>query len=163
MRVAVCSDEPYPVHRTVQAVLEQRGHEVVPFGAFAGGKEAAWAEVAERAALAVTSGACDEGIFFCWTGTGISMAANKVPGIRAALCFDPGMAAGARIWNHANVLCLSNRLLSDDMAKEVLQTWLDTAPGERGADGVERLREVERRHLAPGGAGRPADASSQEG
>jgi ribose 5-phosphate isomerase B len=153
MRVAVCSDEPYPVHRAVRAALEQRGHTVVPFGSFADGKEAPWAEVAERAALAVTSGDCDEGVFFCWTGTGISMAANKVPGVRAALCFDPGMAAAARVWNHANVLCLSNRLLSEDMAKEILEAWLGTEPGDKGAAGVALLRDVERRHLAPAARG----------
>ncbi|MFO0587403.1 MAG: RpiB/LacA/LacB family sugar-phosphate isomerase [Polyangiaceae bacterium] len=126
MRIALCSDEPYPVHALVRTLLEDRGHEVVPFGSTADGHEAPWADVAERAAVAVSTGACDEGVFFCWTGTGISIAANKLPGIRAALCTDPGTAAAARIWNHANVLCLSNRLLSTDMAKEILAAWLDT-------------------------------------
>ncbi len=147
MRIAVCSDEPTPVHAVVRALLEERGHEVVPFGAVADGKDAPWADVAETAALAVASGRCDEGVFFCWTGTGISIAANKVPGIRAALCVDPGTAAGARVWNHANVLCLSNRLLSSDMAREILQAWLDTPPGDKGAEGVARLRQVEARHM----------------
>jgi ribose 5-phosphate isomerase B len=119
---------------------------VVRFGACETGREAPWADVAEAAARAVAAGACDEGIFFCWTGTGISMAANKVPGIRAALCTDPGTAAGARVWNHANVLCLSNRLLSADVAKEIVAAWLDTPAGEQGADGVERLRRVEARY-----------------
>jgi len=150
MRVALASDEPYPVHAVVGALLHQRGHQVAPFGSVKTGTEEPWAEVAEAAALAVASGACDEGIFFCWTGTGISMAANKVPGIRAALCTDPGTAAGARVWNHANVLCLSSRLLSADMAKEIVTAWLDTAPGERGADGVERLRRVEARYRKGG-------------
>ncbi len=148
MKVALCSDEPYPVHVVVRAILEERGHEVIPFGAVADGKDAPWAEAAEEAALAVASGRCDEGVFFCWTGTGISIAANKVPGIRAALCGDPGTAAGARVWNHANVLCLSNRLLSTDMAKEILSAWLDTPAGDKGSDGVTRLRGVESRHLA---------------
>jgi ribose 5-phosphate isomerase B len=147
MRVALCSDEPYPVHAVVRSLLEQRGHQVVPFGAVATGEEAPWADVAEEAALAVASGGCDQGIFFCWTGTGISMAANKVPGVRAALCTDPGTAAGARVWNHANVLCLSNRLLSQDMAREIVEAWLDTVPGDKGEAGVERLRRVEARHL----------------
>ena len=155
MRVALASDEPYPVHTVVAALLEERGHVVVPFGSVAGGGEAPWAEVAEAAALAVASGACDEGVFFCWTGTGISMAANKVSGIRAALCTDAGTAAGARLWNHANVLCLSNRLLSADMAREIVSTWLDAAPGAQGNDGVERLRRVDARHRAP--AITPAD------
>jgi ribose 5-phosphate isomerase B len=84
-------------------------------------------------------------VFFCWTGTGISMAANKVPGVRAALCGDPGTAAGARVWNHANVLCLSNRTLSRDMAREILDAWFDTEPGERGAAGVSLLEAVDGR------------------
>ncbi len=146
MRIALCSDEPYPVHAVVRALLEQRGHEVVPFGAVASGKDEPWAAVAEEAALSVAKGACDEGIFFCWTGTGISMAANKVAGIRAALCTDAATAAGARVWNHANVLCLSNRLLSADVAREILDAWLDTAKGDKGSTGVDRLREVEARH-----------------
>jgi ribose 5-phosphate isomerase B len=148
MRIALCSDEPYPVHVAVRALLEQRGHEVVPFGSVASGKEEPWAPVAEQAAEAVASGACDEGIFFCWTGTGISMAANKVAGIRAALCTDAATAAGARVWNHANVLCLSNRLVSTDVAREIVDAWLDTPRGDRGAAGVEKLAEVEARHRA---------------
>jgi ribose 5-phosphate isomerase B len=146
MRIALASDEPYPVHATVTRVLEERGHAVVPFGAIASGREEPWPDVAEAAAQAVAAGDCDEGIFFCWSGTGISMAANKVAGVRAALCADPGAAAAARVWNHANVLCLSNRTLSDDMAREILATWFDTAPGERGADGVARLTAVDARH-----------------
>jgi ribose 5-phosphate isomerase B len=146
MRIALCSDEPYPVNAIVRALLSERGHDVVAFGAALDGKEAPWAEVAERAALAVASGACDEGISFCWTGTGISIAANKVPGIRAALCTDAATAAAARVWNHANVLCLSNRLVSQDVAKEIVEAWLSTPLGDKGADGVERLRRVEERH-----------------
>jgi len=147
MRIAVCSDEPYAVHRTVLAEIARRGHDAVPFGALVDGADHPWADTAEAAAHAVASGACDEGIFLCWTGTGISIAANKVGGIRAALCGDAGTASGARVWNHANVLCLSNRTLSDDMAKEILAAWFDTAPGDRGAKGVDRLRDVEARHL----------------
>lgn len=150
MRVAIVSDEPYPVHQTALAELRRRGHEPVLFGAVADGAEHPWAEVAEAAALAVASGDCDEGVFFCWTGTGISIAANKVRGVRAALCCDPGTAAAARVWNHANVICLSNRLLSDDLCKEILAAWLETAPGERGADGVARLAAVEARRFASG-------------
>jgi ribose 5-phosphate isomerase B len=146
MRIALLSDEPYPVHTTVQRWLEDRGHEVVPFGSVATGAETPWALAAEQAADAVASGDCDQGVFFCWTGTGISMAANKVAGIRAALCSDPGQAAGARIWNHANVLCLSNRTLADDLAKEILTAWFDTEPDERGRAGVADLAAVEERH-----------------
>lgn len=146
MRIAFCSDEPYAVHETIRQELARRGHEVVPFGAIATGKEEPWATVAEQAAQSVASGDCEQGIFLCWTGTGISIAANKVAGIRAALCVDPGTASGARVWNHANVLCLSNRLLSQDMAKEILAAWFDTVPGEQGTAGVTALTAVDQRH-----------------
>lgn len=146
LRIALASDEPYPVHATITRVLEDRGHTVVRFGACASGAEEPWPDVAERAAEAVATGACDEGVLLCWSGTGISIAANKVAGVRAALCADPGAAAAARVWNHANVLCLSNRTLSEDMAKEILAAWLDTEPGDRGADGVARLAAVDARH-----------------
>jgi ribose 5-phosphate isomerase B len=145
MRIAVASDEPYPVHSTILDELQRRGHEVLPFGSLRTGQDAPWARVAEEAARAVASGDCDEGIFLCWTGTGISIAANKVRGIRAALCGDPGTAAGARVWNHANVICLSNRTLSRDMCKEILEAWFGTEPGEDGSEGVEQLGEVEAR------------------
>jgi len=146
MRIAVCSDEPYPVHDTIRRELERRGHTIVPFGSPATGANVPWAPAAEQAALAITRGECDEGVFLCWTGTGICMAANKVAGIRAALCVDPGTAAGARVWNHANVLCLSNRLLSEDMAKEILASWFETPPSTDGDEGVSRLNDVDRRH-----------------
>jgi ribose 5-phosphate isomerase B len=147
VRVVLCSDEPYPVHDTVRQWLEERGHEVVPFGAVATGAEVPWASAAESAAEAVANGDCDQGVFFCWTGTGISIAANKVAGVRAALCSDPGQAAGARVWNHANVLCLSNRTLAGDLAKEILAAWFDTEVGDQGAAGVADLASVEARHL----------------
>ncbi|MBI2372876.1 MAG: RpiB/LacA/LacB family sugar-phosphate isomerase [Deltaproteobacteria bacterium] len=153
MRIAVCSDEPYAVHDTIRAEVKRRGHELVPFGSLLSGHEEPWAEVAERAALAVATGECDEGIFLCWTGTGVSMAANKVAGIRAALCTDPGTAKGARVWNHANVLCLSNRLLSNDLAKEILEAWFGTPSGVEGSTGVARLKSVDARHRVPGASG----------
>ncbi len=146
MIIALCSDELYPVHAVVEQELARRGHAVSKFGALATGKDEPWAPAAEAAALAVAAGACQEGLFFCLSGTGISMAANKVPGIRAALCTDPGMARAARVWNHAIVLCLSNRLLSTDMAKEMLQAWFEQEAGEQGAAGVELLGAVDARH-----------------
>ena len=146
MRIALCSDEVYPIHAIVEATLTKRGHAVVRFGALASGKDEPWADVAERAALSVARGECDEGVFFCWSGTGISIAANKVSGIRAALCGDPGQARAARVWNHANVLCLSNRTLAADFATEILDAWLQTPPSSEGRAGVEALAAVERRH-----------------
>jgi len=144
MKIAVCSDEPYAVNGATVTELEERGHEVVRFGSVEAGAEAPWAQVTRRAAEAVARGDCDEGVFFCWTGTGASIAANKVPGIRAALCTDPETARGARIWNHANVLVLSNRLISTDRAKEILTAWLDTpADDARGNDGVSDVEQID--------------------
>lgn len=148
MKIACCSDEPYPVHATIVRVVQELGHDPVRYGAFADGQEAPWALAAEEAAVAVASGACAQGIFLCWTGTGISIAANKVVGIRAALCVDSATAIGARVWNHANVLCLSNRLISDAVAKEILEAWFRTPDDVQGLQGVELLREVEKRQCA---------------
>jgi len=145
MIIALCSDEPYPVHARVEQELVRRGHQLRKFGALETGREAAWALCAEQAARAVVSGACAEGIFFCWSGTGICMAANKVAGIRAAMCTDPGTARAARKWNHANVLCLSNRLLSEDLAKEILEAWFEAFPLDVGEAGVRELERVEAR------------------
>jgi ribose 5-phosphate isomerase B len=144
VRIAVASDEPYPVHEALVAALEKRGHTVVRLGALLGGGEVPWADMAAEAAETVVRGTCDEAVVCCWTGTGASIAANKVPGIRAALCVDAQTAAGARVWNHANVLCLSNRLLSPALAEEIVAAWLDTDPGHQGDDGVARLAALTR-------------------
>lgn len=146
MRIALCSDELYPVHARVEAELAKRGHEVQKFGALASGSDAPWALCAEQAASCVARGGCEEGIFFCWSGTGISIAANKVFGVRAALCTDPGTARAARRYNHANVLCLSNRLVSTDMASEILEAWFEGYEQELGQAGVADLLAVEARH-----------------
>jgi ribose 5-phosphate isomerase B len=146
VRIALCSDEPYPVHATLRRWLEEHGHAVVAFGAIETGRDAPFAIAAERAAGAIARGDCDQGVFLCWSGTGISIAANKVAGIRAALCTDPQQTAAARIWNHANVLCLSNRTLSDDVAREMLSAWFETDPGTRGSAGVAELDAVDARH-----------------
>ncbi len=146
MKFAVVSDEVYPVNESIAALLEERGHTVVRFGSLKSGGDEPYAEVALEAARAVASGECDEGVFFCWTGTGISIAANKVPGIRAALCCDAETARGARIWNHANVLALSNRWVSTDLAKEIVEAWLSTPANDpRAAEQVGAIRDAESR------------------
>ena len=146
MRIALCSDEVYPVHARVEQELLRLGHEVEVFGALRSGKDESWAFSAEKAALSVSSGSCQEGIFFCWSGTGISIAANKVQGIRAALCTDAGTARAARRYNHANVLCLSNRLLSGDLAQDILEAWFEEYATDVGRAGVSELLTVEARN-----------------
>jgi ribose 5-phosphate isomerase B len=127
--------------------LKKQNHEPILFGALKSNQEEPWVRVAAEAAQAIIDGTCDEGIFFCWTGTGISMAANKMLGIRAALCKDAETARGARIWNHANVLALCNRLLSQDVAKEILTAWFEGFDASKGAKGVAELKELESSNL----------------
>ena len=125
MKIAIGSDERTHLTDTIVELVQQRGHQVALFGPLAD-EPAYWPEVARQVAEAITSGQADEGILCCWTGTGVSLAANKVPGIRAALCDDAETARGARLWNDANVLCLSLRRTSEVIAGEILESWFGT-------------------------------------
>ncbi len=125
MKLAVGADERLHVVEVVLDYLREKGHEVTYFGPQGEGTEP-WPEVARQVAEGVAQGEFDEGILFCWTGTGVSIAANKVRGIRAALCHDAETARGARLWNNANVLCMSLRLTSEVVAKEILDAWFAT-------------------------------------
>jgi len=125
MKIAIGSDEKCHLTDHVVALVQEGGHAVALFGPLHAGPQD-WPAVARQVAEAVASGAADEGILFCWTGTGVSLAANKVPGIRAALCDDAETARGARLWNNANILCLSIRRTSEVMAREILETWFST-------------------------------------
>ena len=120
MRIAIGSDERTSLTEFVMEDLKERGHEVLPVGPLAeNDPEIDWPLTSSKVGEAVVSGKADEGIVFCWTGTGASIAANKVAGIRAALCGDATTAAGARTWNHANVLALSLRTTSEGIVKEI--------------------------------------------
>jgi ribose 5-phosphate isomerase B len=108
--------------------LRARGHEVTRFGALAQGADAAWPSVGREVADSVARGEARYGVLCCWTGTGVSIAANKVAGARAALCADAATAGGAREWNDANVLCLSLRSTSVPVAEEMLEAWFTATP-----------------------------------
>lgn len=131
MRIAVGSDEVTPLTDAVMADLRGRGHDLVLVGPPAGTDEQ-WAAVGRGVGTLVADGSCATGVLFCWTGTGASIAANKVRGVRAALCGDAPTAAGARRWNDANVLVISLRATSAPVAIEMLDAWFATAadPGE---------------------------------
>jgi ribose 5-phosphate isomerase B len=131
MRIAVAADERTGVAEDVVAELRRRGHEPVVHGALAKGDRADWAWSAEAAARDVAAGRAGQAVVCCWTGTGASIAANKVPGIRAALCADAATAAGARRWNDANVLALSLRTTSRAELEEILDAWF---AGEASAE-----------------------------
>ena len=134
MRIAVAADEDTGVAGAVVEELRRRGHEPLPHGALAAGERDDWAWCAEAAARDVAAGRAEQGVVCCWTGTGASIAANKVPGVRAALCADAQTAAGARRWNDANVLALSLRTTSRAELEEILDAWFATGPSEDGDD-----------------------------
>lgn len=130
MRVALGSDTANELTAAIDAWLRERGHDVVTFGALRAGDEDAWTTMARAVGDAVARGECAQGIVCCWTGTGASIAANKVHGVRAALCGDAATAAGAREWNDANVLALSLRATSVAVGEEILAAWFDGRPTE---------------------------------
>jgi ribose 5-phosphate isomerase B len=145
MKIAVGSDERTHLTDFVVEELEKKGIDLELHGPLSG-EPIQWAEVAERVAERVADKACDQGILFCWTGTGVSMAANKVPGIRAALCADAETARGARKWNDANVLAMSLRLTSPVVAKEILEAWFSTAPEKEEIPNIERVTAIEEKY-----------------
>ena len=134
MRIAFGTDEVTPVTEVLVAHLQDRGHDVA---VVAPGEE--WPEVGRGVGRAVADGAADRGVVCCWTGTGVAMAAGKVPGVRAALCGDAETARGARRWNDANVVALGLRLTSAVVAVEVVDAFLATDPDPSEAAAVARL------------------------
>jgi ribose 5-phosphate isomerase B len=149
VRIIVGSDEDTKLTQAVLEELRLRGHDLTLVGSLAGEK-ALWPDVARQVAEAVSKGDVNEGILFCWTGTGVSMAANKVPGVRAALCDDAETARGARLWNNANVLCLSLRRTSEAVAREILEAWFGTAyqPNPEDEACLAQIEAIERDYLA---------------
>ena len=116
--------------------LRRRGHDPIVHGALADGERDDWAWASEAAARDVAEGRADQAVVCCWTGTGASIAANKVPGVRAALCVDAETARGARKWNDANVLALSLRSTSQAELEEILDAWFEGRPSDDSDDVV---------------------------
>jgi ribose 5-phosphate isomerase B len=144
MRIALGSDDATPVVDAIEKYLRELGHTVTRFGKAAGEPEE-WASTARRVAEAVAFGREQLGVVCCWTGTGVSIAANKVPGIRAALCVDAETARGARKWNDANVLALSLRLTTAGVAQEILSAWLEAEYGATEAESLAVLAALDGR------------------
>jgi ribose 5-phosphate isomerase B len=140
MRIVVGADDAGAVADAVVDELQARGHDVTVLD------RDQWPEVARKVGEAVASGEADQGMVFCWTGTGTAMAANKVPGVRAALVWDPWIAEGARRWNDANVLVMSLKRTAPETAREILDAWFAVeAPDADEVDNIARLAELERR------------------
>jgi ribose 5-phosphate isomerase B len=146
MKIAMASDEKHALTDAIVADLRSRGHEVILFGPLTeGDPDVDWPLTSAKVAEAVAAGRAEQGIVCCWTGTGASIAANKVRGVRAALCHDAETAKGARIYNHANVLALSLRATSPAIAKEILDAWLATPYSNDAWNEAQvlRVRELE--------------------
>jgi ribose 5-phosphate isomerase B len=138
MRFIVGADDEGAAADVVVEELQSRGHDVTVL------ERDQWPDVAERVARAVASGEADQGVLFCWTGTGTSMAANKVPGVRAALAWEPWIAEGARKWNDANVLVMSLKRTEPETAREIVDAWLSVgAPDPDEAANIARLEELD--------------------
>jgi ribose 5-phosphate isomerase B len=147
MKIAVAADERVGVAETVLEEIRKRGHEPIAHGALAQGERDAWAWASEAAARDVAEGRAEQAIVCCWTGTGASIAANKVAGVRAALCLDAQTADGARRWNDANALAISLRATSEAELAEILDAWFG---GEASGDAddaanIEHIAEIEGR------------------
>jgi ribose 5-phosphate isomerase B len=128
MRVALGSDMAGELPEAIDRWLREHDYEVARFGALTPGEDDAWPSVGREVGKCVASGEAQHGVLCCWTGTGVSIAANKVAGVRAALCADAATASGAREWNDANVLCMSLRATSVPVAYEMLDAWFGGAP-----------------------------------
>src|SRR5215216_2546304 len=145
MRIAIAADERTGVADAVVEELRRRGHEPLPHGALSDAERDDWAWASEAAARDVAESRAEQGIVCCWTGTGASIAANKVRGIRAALCADAATADGARRWNDANVLALSLRTTSEAVLGEILDAWFAAQPSPDADDAanVAHIADIE--------------------
>jgi len=146
MKIAVAADERVGVAEAVLEELRKRGHESLLHGALADDERDDWAWASEAAARDVAEGRAEQAIVCCWTGTGASIAANKVGGVRAALCLDAQTAEGARKWNDANTLALSLRATSEAELTEILDAWFGGEPSGAADDAanVQHIAEIER-------------------
>jgi len=145
MRIAIGSDQATELTEELLAQLEARGHKLFTYGPVRIGEaDRDWPLVAADVARAVADGGVDEGIVCCWTGTGVTIAANKIPGIRCALAGDAETARGARIYNHANVLALSLRATSAPQMREILDAWFATSSQSGEAQSEWNRQQVER-------------------
>ena len=138
----MAADERTGVAEALVEELRKRGHEPLLHGALNDAERDDWAWASETAARDVVDGRAHQAVVACWTGTGASIAANKVPGARAALCGDAETARGARRWNDANVLALSLRSTSEALLGEILDAWFEGEPSADESD-TANVRHVD--------------------
>ena len=143
MRISISADTLLGIAPQLPAWVRERGHEVLLRGALDPEANVEWAWASEAAARDVASGRADQAIVCCTTGTGATIAANKVTGVRAALCIDAYTAAGARKWNDANVLGISLRLTSESQMQEMLDAWFSHQAEASQAHNIDHIRGIE--------------------
>jgi len=143
-RVIVAADRPYEVARFIVDYLRSKGYEVIPMGALKDGNPVPWPDAGYMAAKSLSRGEADTAILMCYTGTGITIVANKVKGVWAAPCIDAQTAKLARLLNNANALTLSARLITEELAKEIVEAWFSIEePDPSRADRFKRIKEIE--------------------
>ena len=146
MKIAIgCDHSALRMVNAIMAHLDAKGIEYEHFGTYTE-ESCNYPEFGEKAARAVAEGRCDLGILVCGTGIGISLAANKVKGIRAALCSDCYCAEMARQHNNANMLALGARVVGEGLALKIVDTFLENSfAGGRHADRVQMIMDIENR------------------
>lgn len=163
MKIALGADHRgYAAKTVIRAFLEDLGHQVVDFGTTSN-RPYDYPDAAFPAAQAVRSGQCDLGVLFCGTGNGMCIAANKVRGIRAALCHDELTTEMARRHNNANVLCLPADLVGEALMRRMIEVWLKTPfEGGRHDRRVEKIQEIEQRERGDGSSSPSAQSQRLE-
>lgn len=135
MRVIVGADDDSPTVDAAIEALRERGTDIEVV------KKDQWPVVAQKVGESVAAGNAEMGVLFCWTGTGTSMMANRIPGVRAALCWEPWIAEGARKWNDANVLVMSLKRVDPKTAAEIIDAWLSVE--EPDVDELENIKALD--------------------
>lgn len=147
MKIAICNDHAgCEMKAELVKFLQANDYEVVDFGT-ADTKSVDYPDYGLKVAEAVKNNQCEKGIIICGTGIGISIAANKVPGIRAALCTNSLMASLSREHNNANVLALGARVLGLDLALDIVKVWLTTEfLGDRHQRRLDKITDIEKKY-----------------
>lgn len=147
MRLAIgCDEAAYALKIEIMKYLDNKGIECKDYGA-AKGEVVLYPDIAVKVAEAVANGEFERGILVCGTGIGMAITANKVPGIRAAVCHDPFSAERARKSNDAQIMCMGERIIGVELAKYLVDIWLQCEfTGGGSVPKVARINEMEKRY-----------------
>lgn len=141
MKLVVASDERNKLTDYVLDYLNSLGHQIILLGALGSSPNDKWVEIGKEAAFLVSEGKVERGILFCWSGTGICMAVNRIKGARAALCWTPEIARLSRKWDDANILVMALVNTKEEVAKEMIDIFFQTEFNEEGLNEAHKLDE----------------------